>query len=299
MHKSGLVELEAVLAVARHRSFRAAARELDMSASALSNAVIALEERLGIRLFNRTTRSVGLTEAGDTFVEQVAPAVADINLAMEVVNQRRGSPKGTLRINASSGAARRILSPVIVDYLRRHPDMEVVIATDGRLVDIVAEGWDAGIRPAAVVPRDMVSVPLGDDVRFVVVGTPEYFAARDVPASPGDLARHECIRARMPSGALSSWEFWRDGKTETIDVPGRLTLDEPNVMLEAARSGFGLAYLADKNCADDLKTGRLVQVLGDWMPPAYDLCLYYPGRRHVPAGLRALVELIGQHRRRR
>ena len=145
MHRSGLVELEAVLAVARQRNFRAAADELGMSASAISNAVIGLEERLGLRLFNRTTRSVGLTEAGEQFVDRIASAVSDIHLAMDVANQQRESPKGTLRINSSAGAARRILRPLIVEYLRRHPDMEVVIATEGRLVDIIAEGWDAGI----------------------------------------------------------------------------------------------------------------------------------------------------------
>lgn len=296
MHRSGLIELEAVLAVARHRNFRAAADDLGMSASALSNAVIGLEERLGVRLFNRTTRSVSLTEAGEQFVDQVAPAVSDIRLAMDVANSRRGSPKGTLRINSSAGAARRILAPLIVEYLRRHPDMEIVIATDGRLIDIIAEGWDAGIRPEGVVPRDMVSVPLGHEIRFVVVATPDYLAASGVPVSPGDLLQHECIRARMPGGGPSPWEFSKGEEGVTIDVPGRLVLDEPNLMLDAARSGFGLGYLAHSYVAEDLAAGRLVQVLGDWMPPKYALCLYYPGRRHVPSGLRALVDLIKEAR---
>lgn len=298
MNRSGLIELEAVLAVARHRNFRAAADDLGMSASALSNAVIGLEERLGVRLFNRTTRSVGLTEAGEQFVDQVAPAVSDIRLAMDVANNRRGSPKGTLRINSPASAARRILAPLIVEYLRRHPDMEIVIATEGRLVDIVADGWDAGIRPEGIVPRDMVCVPLGYEVRFVVVATPGYLATCGVPESPGDLLQHECIRARMPGGGLSPWEFSKGGEEVTIDVPGRLSLDEPSLMLEAARGGFGLGYLAHSHVADDLATGRLVQVLGDWMPPKFGLCLYYPGRRHVPAGLRALVDLIKEVRSR-
>jgi DNA-binding transcriptional LysR family regulator len=296
MHRSGLIELEAVLAVARRRSFRAAALDLGMSTSALSNAVIGIEERLGIRLFNRTTRSVGLTEAGEHFVDQIAPAVADIRLAMDIANNRRASPKGRLRINSSVGAARRILAPLIVEFLRRHPDMEVVIATEGRLVDIVAEGWDAGIRPAEAVPRDMVSVPLGDEVRFVVVATPSDVAAYGAPATPGDLLQHECVRARMPSGSPSPWEFSHGSQDIAIDVPGRLTLDEPNLMLEAARSGFGLAYVAGKYAEDDLVSGRLVQLLPDWMPPPLGLCLYHAGRRHVPAGLRALVHLIKEQR---
>lgn len=297
MHRSALVELEAVLAVARHRNFRAAADDLDVSTSALSNAVIGLEERLGIRLFNRTTRSVALTEAGERFVEQIGPAVSDIRRAMDAVNNRRATPKGTLRINSSTGAARWILASLFVEYLRRYPDMDVVISADGRLVDIIADGWDAGIRPEGVVPRDMISEPIGHEVRFVVVASPDYLGAHGVPQAPDDLERHECIRARMPSRSVSPWEFFRNGESLTIDVSGRLTLDEPTLMLEAARAGVGLAYLADRYPAEDLKTGRLVQVLDGWMPPAYGLCLYYPGRRHVPAGLRALINLIKEQRR--
>lgn len=292
MHKSGLVELEAVLAVARHLNFRSAAAELEISPSALSNAIIGLEERLGVRLFNRTTRSVALTEAGEHFVDRVAPAFFQIRSAMEIAATRSERPSGTLRINSSVSAARLIMAPVIAEYLRRFPEMDVTITTEPRLIDIVADGADAGVRLAGAVPRDMVSVRLGPPVRFVVVGSPGYLLANGTPETPGDLLKHTCIRARMPSGTRYPWEFARAGETVTIDVPGRLTLDDPTVMLEAARAGVGLAYVADFHLSRDAATGTLVEVLSPWAFTVPGLCLYYPGRRHVPAGLKALANLI-------
>lgn len=201
MHKSGLVELEAVLAVARRQGFRPAAVELGMSATALSNAVAGLEARLGVRLFHRTTRSVSLTEAGEQFVARIAPAMAEIRGATEAAASQRQRPAGTLRINTSLGAIRMVFAPLVLEYLRRYPDMSVDIVTEGRLVDIVAEGFDAGLRPSEMVPRDMVRVPIGRDMRMAVVGTPAYFAQRPKPKSPADLAAHDCIRARLPNGA--------------------------------------------------------------------------------------------------
>ena len=296
MHRSGLIELEAVMAVARRRSFRAAARDMGMSTSALSNAVIGLEERLGVRLFNRTTRSVGLTEAGEQFVERVGPALSEIRVAIDVAGMKRFSPKGVLRINSSVGAARQALLPLVLEYLRRYPEMEVVIATDGRLVDIVADGWDAGIRTVGSVPRDMVSVPIGRAFRFIVVGSPAYLANRGVPQQPADLLQHRCIRGRMPNGDRSPWEFSRGGRSFSIEVPGQLTLDDPTLMLDAARDGVGLAYMADWYPETDLRSGRLVQVLQDHARSEPGLCLYYPGRRHVPPSLSALVEVIRELR---
>lgn len=292
MHRSGLVELEAVLAVARHLNFRAAAGELDISTSALSNAIGGLEERLGVRLFNRTTRSVALTEAGEHFVDRVAPAFFQIRSAMEIAATRSEKPKGTLRINSSVSAARAIMAPIVAEYLRRYPEMEVLIATEPRLIDIVSEGADAGVRLASAVPRDMVSVRIGPPVRFVVVGSPGYLSANGTPEAPGDLLQHECIRTRMPSGARYPWEFARAGDIVSIDVPGKLMLDDPTVMLEAARAGAGLAYVADFHIGDDLASGTLVEVLPRWALSVPGLCLYYPGRRHVPAGLKALVDLV-------
>lgn len=294
MKTSGLLELEAVLAVARHRSFRAAANEMGVSTSALSHAVAALEARIGVRLFNRTTRSVSLSEAGGLFVNAVAPALSTIRVALEQAGSFRDTPSGTLRINTSVGAARRAM-PVFIAFLQRYPDMKLDIVTEGRLVDIVVEGFDAGIRLAETVPQDMIAVPFGERLRFAVVGSPAYIAQHGVPRTPADLKAHRCIRSRMPSGAIAHWEFARRGQTLRIDGEGALTLDEPGLMLAAARAGLGLAYLTEWNAAADLAAGTLVRVLQEWTPPLDGLCLYYPGRRHVPAGLRALIEMIREH----
>ncbi len=291
MHKSGLVELEAVLAVARRGSFRAAAAELGMSTSALSNAVAGLEARVGVRLFNRTTRSVALSEAGERFVAQVAPALSQIRDAMDVADSLRTTPAGTLRINTSSGAA-RMIGPIVHEFVRRYPDMHVDIVTEGKLIDIVADGFDAGVRLADQVPRDMVSVPMGPDLGMAVVGTPGYFAARSRPKTPADLAGHACIRMRLPSGALYRWEFQKRGEATSVDVKGPLTLDDMPSTLEAVRAGLALGLLSIWHVREDIASGRLVRVLEDWTPPFAGLCLYYPSRRHAPAGLRAFVELI-------
>jgi DNA-binding transcriptional LysR family regulator len=298
MQSSGLIELDAVVAVARHRNFGAAALELGVSRSALSHAVAALEERLGVRLFNRTTRSVSPTEAGEQFVTSVAPALGDIRGAMEAANNRRTTPAGTLRINTGPRAARQIMTPIILEYLRRYPEMKVDIVTEGRLVDIVVDGFDAGVRPANRVPQDMIAIPIGPDQRFAVVGSPAYLGERGKPRTPQDLRGHRCIRSRLPGGgSIYRWEFNRHAEAIAIDVDGPLTLDEPTLMLEAVRGGAGLAYLIEWSVAADLADGRLVRVLEDWTPTFPGLCLYYPGRRHLPAGLRALVDLVQELRR--
>ncbi|MFM0345742.1 LysR family transcriptional regulator [Paraburkholderia sp. RL17-347-BIC-D] len=294
MKTSGLGELEAILAVARHRSFRAAATELGVSTSALSHSVAALEARIGVRLFNRTTRSVSLSEAGAQFVDSVAPALSTIRVAIEQAGSFRDTLSGTLRINASVGAARQAM-PLFIAFLARYPDMKLDLVTEGRLIDIVVEGFDAGIRLAETVPQDMIAVPFGAKQRFAVVGSPVYFAQHKAPRVPADLLAHRCIRTRMPSGAIYHWEFERRGETVRIDGKGALTLDEPGLMLDAARAGLGVTYLTEWNVAADLQAGTLVRVLEDWTPPLDGLCLYYPGRRHVPAGLRALIDMIREH----
>ncbi|HEY4079756.1 MAG TPA: LysR family transcriptional regulator [Burkholderiaceae bacterium] len=292
MHKSGLVELEAVLAVARHQGFRPAAVELGMSTTGLSNAVAGLEQRLGVRLFHRTTRSVSLTEAGEQFTARILPAMSEIRGAMETATSRRLRPAGTLRLNAALGAARMVFAPLVPEFLNRYPDMSLDIVTEGRLIDIVADGFDAGLRPSELVPRDMVRVPIGRDMRMAVVGTPGYFSQHRKPKSPADLAGHECIRARLPNGALSRWEFAKRGEPLNVDVPGRLVVDAPALMIDAARSGLGLAQVAQWYVSEDIEAGRLVRVLEDWTPAYPGLALYYPAGRHVPAGLRAFIDLI-------
>ena len=294
MRRSGLSELEAVLAVARHRSFRAAANEMSVSTSALSHAVAALEARIGVRLFNRTTRSVSLSEAGAQFVSSVAPALSTIHAALEQAGSFRDTPSGTLRINTSVGAANQVM-PAFIAFLQRYPEMKLDIVTEGRLIDIVVEGFDAGIRLMESVPQDMIAVPFDDRQQFAVVGSPAYFAQHKPPRAPVDLGAHRCIRSRMPSGSIYQWEFERHGETVRVDGNGALTLDEPGLMLAAARAGLGLAYLTEWRVNADLEAGTLVRVLEDWTPPLDGLCLYYPGRRHVPAGLRALTDMIREY----
>jgi DNA-binding transcriptional LysR family regulator len=294
MYKSGLVELEAVVAISRNGSFRAAAVDLDMSPTAISNAVANLEKRLGVRLFNRTTRNVALTSAGRAYVEAIAPALSDIRNAAQAVANHRRKPTGTLRLSCSLGGGRRVLMPFVFDYRRRYDEMKVEIITEGRLIDIIKDGFDAGVRLAEAVPRDMIAMPLGPHVRHVVVGTPSYFANRPRPIAPGDLMNHECIRTRFPSGALYRWEFERRGEAMRIDVPGSLTLDEPEMIAQASRAGIGLAYIGEWLVADDIAAGRLVEVLSEWTPSYPGYCLYYPGRRHMAASLRAFVDLTQQ-----
>ncbi len=292
MSKAGLLELQAVAAVAGHRSFRRAADELGLSPSALSHAVAALEQRMGVRLFNRTTRSVSLSEAGEQFLARVQPALREIGAAMEAINDFRDTPAGTLRLNASEGAARMLLTPIVFEFMRRYPDMKVDIVTEGRLVDIVADGFDAGVRSAEDVPQDMVAVPCSAPLRFVVVGAPAYFARHRKPRVPADLARHHCVRSRYASGAIYRWEFEKRGEQQAIDVDGPLTLDSHPLMIEAALQGVGLIWTNEWSVAEHLAAKRLVRVLEDWSPPYPGLCLYYPKHRHAPAGLRAFVEVV-------
>ncbi len=291
MYRPGLNDLDAVIAIARRRSFRAAALDLGMSTTALSNAVGKLEARLGVRLFNRTTRSVSLTDAGRVFVEQMGPALQDIHDAMEIVRSQQATPSGTLRINAFATAAREILSPLVLEFLRRYPQMHVDLVTEGRLVDIVAEGFDLGVRVADLVPNDMIAVSLGRPQRYAVVGSATYFEMHDRPRVPPDLLNHPCIRVRLPNGALYRWQFEKRGRTTQIDVSGPITLDEASLARIAVLEGAGLGFFLEQDVRADIDAGYLVRVLEDWTPPFAGLCLCYPGRRNPSAALKAFVGL--------
>jgi DNA-binding transcriptional LysR family regulator len=298
MRKIGIGQLEAAMAVARRRSFRAASSDLGVSPTVLSQTIAGLEARLGVRLFNRTTRSVSPTHAGEQFLAEIEPAVGTINHAVETVNSHRDKPVGSLRINSSVGAARRILSPIILEFVRRYPDMQVDLVTEDRPIDIVAEGFDAGVRQGDAVPADMIAVHLEPIQRYSVVGSPAYFKGGAAPKTPQDLLHHTCVRARNPSGSLWRWPFEQDGRIVTLDVPGRLTLDDASLMLEAALSGVGLAYLANWWIDKSVREGKLRRVLDGFIPSTAGLCLYYPSRRHQRAGLRALISLIQDVSRR-
>lgn len=291
MYRADLNDLDAVIAIARRGSFRAAALDLGMSTTALSNTVGKLESGLGVRLFNRTTRSVSLTDAGRVFVEQVGPALRDVHGALEAVRSQQTIPSGTLRINAFATAAREILSPLVLEFLRRHPQVHVDLVTEGRLVDIVAEGFDLGVRVADLVPSDMIAISLGRPQRYAVVGSPAYFATHGRPRVPPDLLNHPCIRVRLPNGALFRWQFEKDGQSAQIDVDGPITLDEASLARIAALEGVGLGFFMESDVRADIEAGRLVRALDDWTPPRSGLCLYYSGRRNPSAAFRAFIGL--------
>lgn len=290
MTRSALVDLDAILSIARLGSFRAAALELGMSTTALSNAVAKLEQRLGVRLFNRTTRSVSLTDAGRTFVERVAPAMTDIHDAMLAVQSLQETPTGTLRINAFATAAREVMEPIILPFLQRYPQVHIDLVTEGRIVDIVAAGFDLGLRPADLVPNDMIAVTLGRSRSNAVVASPEFLRTHGTPIVPTDLYRFRCIRARLPNNALFRWKFEKGGEAVQIDVQGSMTLDESSLVSIAAQNGIGLGYVMEADVRADIEAGRLVRVLQDWTPSLPPLALYYPGRKNPPAAFTAFIQ---------
>lgn len=291
MEKANLNDLKAVIAISRRGTFRGAAIELGMSTTALSHAIGKLEENLGVRLFNRTTRSVSLTEAGRLFVEQVGPALQDIHSALDIVRSQKELPSGTLRINAAAFAAREIISPLIIEFLRRYPEMNIDLVTEGKLVDIIAAGFDLGIRVAHLVPSDMIAVSLGKPQRYVVVGSPEYFKNHEKPKIPTDLFRHKCIRVRLPDGALFRWKFEKNEENVQIDVQGPITLDEASLARATILENIGLGYFMEQDVRAEIESGQLIPVLGDWMPCMSGLSLYYSGRRNQSAGLKAFLAL--------
>ncbi|WP_441242259.1 LysR family transcriptional regulator [Tardiphaga sp. 768_D3_N2_1] len=290
--KPSLGDLTAFAAIAAHRSFRKAADELGLKPSTLSHMMRVLEQNLGVRLLNRTTRSVAPTEAGERLLSRLQPVLRDLDAALQEVDDFRGRPSGTLRINSSEPGARKLMEKVVPTFLARHPDMALDLVTEGRLVDIVAEGFDAGIRLGEAVPQDMIAVRFGGEARFLPVASPAYLERRSAPRVPDDLKDHACIRLRLPSGKLYRWEFEKHGQELEIDVPGVLTLDNVELMIEAARDGLGIAYVPLHSAQRYLDSGRLVGLLDDWCPPIPGVFLYYPGHRLVPPGLRAFIDVL-------
>lgn len=289
--RSGLVELDAVVAIMRRGSFRAAAVEMDMSTTALSNAIGRLERQLGVRLFNRTTRSVSLTDAGRHFVDKIGPALQDIHDAMDIARSQQEAPSGTLRINAFPAAARQIVVPLTLQFLRLYPQVHVDLVTEGRLVDIVADGFDIGVRTADLVPSDMIAVSLGRRRRYAVVASRGYLDAHKAPRSPSDLSAHRCIRIRLPNGALFRWHFEKQGQALQIDVNGPITLDEASLARMAVLDDIGIGFFIESDVQSDIADGSLVRILEDWTPPQEPLCLYYPSRRNPSAAFTAFVDL--------
>lgn len=293
MRGSDFAELRAFAAIAERGSFRSAAAHLGMSPSALSQSLRNLEERLGVRLLNRTTRSCAPTEAGAQLLARMTPAMADLDAAIADVVARRDAPSGRLRINATRVAALHHLAPLIGPFNQRYPDILMEIILDERLVDIVADGFDAGVRLGERLDKDMVAVRLGGELRMMVVAAPAYLTRAGVPHTPRDLRGHRCLNYRWPtSGALYRWEFTRGAESLDIAVDGPLVTDEPELGVQAALDGAGIAYLFEHQVRDHIAAGRLVHLLAEWTPPFPGFYLYYPSRRQMARPLRAFIDFL-------
>jgi DNA-binding transcriptional LysR family regulator len=297
MIQPDLADLDAFTAVARARGFRAAAVSRRVSASTLSQAVRRLEDRLGVRLLNRTTRSVTLTEAGNRLLERLEPALGGVASALEAVNAFRDSPLGTLRLNVSGVVARVVLPPLLPGFLEENPGITVEVMAEDSFVDIFAAGFDAGVRFEESLEQDMIAVPMGPPMRFALVASPAYLAARGTPAHPSELAAHACVRHRFASGSMTPWEFEKDGEVLRVS-PQRAPLvsNAVDTLVAAAVDGTGLMFTFPGFVMEELADGRLVEVLGDWSQAFPGPSLYYPGRRHVPGPLRAFVEFLRRRR---
>ncbi|PSJ43393.1 LysR family transcriptional regulator [Allosphingosinicella deserti] len=292
MKRGGLDDLAAFAAVAKARSFTRAAATLGLSPSALSHAMRALEARLGVRLLARTTRSVAPTAAGERLLRSLDPALAEVARGLAALDDWRGAPSGAVRLTTFGYAARTILSPRLPAFLIEHPDVSVEVIVDDRLVDLVAGGFDAGIRLGETVDLDMVAVPVGPEFRTVVVGTPDYFRRHPPPRHPGELEAHLCVNYRLVGGGgLLPWEFERDGTELRLRVAGQLIVNDENLAGAAVRAGVGLGYMMAHDVADEIADGRLIQVLADWCPLYPGCHLYYPSRQVTPA-LRALIDAL-------
>jgi DNA-binding transcriptional LysR family regulator len=292
MPRPSLNDLTAFMVVATHRSFRRAADELGAAPSTLSHTMRALETRMGMRLLNRTTRSVSLTEAGLQLLARLQPALASLDEALESVAGFRGEAAGVVRINAPRVAAALIVRDVLPLLSQRHPGVTVDIVVDGELIDIVAGGFDAGVRLVESIPRDMIAVPLTRPLRFMCVASPAYLDRAGVPTTPDDLRGHRCIGHRLPSGRLYRWEFEREGQVITIETTGSIILDDEDLMIDAAIEGLGVAYVAEPAAAAALAAGRVREVLSPWLGATEVVAVYYPGRRTPPLALRAFLDVV-------
>jgi DNA-binding transcriptional LysR family regulator len=293
MPRQNVNDLLAFLAVAKEGSFTRAAAKLGVSQSALSHTIRGLEERLGLRLLTRTTRSVSPTEAGERLLHTVGPRFEEIEAELEALSELREKPAGTIRITAIDYAADTILWPKLAKLLREYPDIKVEIIIDYGLTDIVAQRYDAGVRLGEQVAKDMIAVRIGPDMRMAVVGAPSYFAKRSPPTTPQELLSHSCINLRLPThGGLYAWEFEKGDHELRVRVEGQLVFNGTAQMLNAALAGFGLAYVPQDVAQPHLARGRLKRVLEDWCPPFSGYHLYYPSRRQPTPAFALLVDAL-------
>ena len=296
MKKPSLDDLEVFTAVARTRSFRKAAAERGVTGPAISQAIRNLEGVLGVRLLNRTTRSVSPTEAGEQLLQRLRPVFAEIAGALEGVDTFKQKPAGSVRINAPPPAVEFMLAPLIGPFLTAYPDISLEIINESAIVDIVEGGFDAGVRFGEELARDMIAVPLGPQLRYMVVGAPAYLERQGAPREPSDLLHHQCLRLRFPNGRIFAWDFEKAGRGVTIMPEGRLVLNDPRHLVRAAIFGLGLARVLDDYARKPLAAGELVEVLGDWCPRIPSWFLYYPSRRQLPPAMRAFLDFIARHR---
>ena len=288
--RSLLPDLELFAAIARHGSFRQAATERKVSTSMASQGMRKLEDRLGVVLLRRTTRSVAPTAAGAELLASLEPGLRQIQDAVERINLHRGSPIGALRINAPAPIAQFLLAPLAARFTREHPDVSLEIVAEAAKQDIVLEGYDAGVRFGKDVPQDMVAVRIGQAPRYAIVASPDYLERMGEPRTPRELARHECIRRRFPSGSLQAWEFQR--RTAAVEVPvGRIVVNDAQIAVNAAVAGGGVAFVHEKYVERELAAGELVRLLEAWSPGIGVPYLYYPRQRYLSAALRAFVDL--------
>jgi DNA-binding transcriptional LysR family regulator len=293
MRRQNVNDLLAFLAVAKEKSFTKAAAQLGVSQSALSHTVRALEERLGVRLLTRTTRSVAPTEAGERLIRSVGPHFDQIDVGIAALSELREKPAGTIRITSGEHAAYAVLWPALADLLERYPDIHVEIVVDYGLTDIVADRYDAGVRLGEQVAKDMIAVRIGPDFRMAVVGAPTYFEKHSPPREPHDLTAHTCINLRLPTyGGLYAWEFEKRGRELKVRVDGQLVFNCIALRIQAALAGYGLAYLPEDQVEAYLADGRLIRVLDDWCEPFSGYHLYYPSRRQPTPAFALLVDAL-------
>ena len=292
MRKIGFAEMNAFVAIAERSSFAKAAIHLGISRSALSETIRGLEEKLGVRLLNRTTRSVALTEVGERLLAELRPALDSFEAAVESVNVFRDKPGGHLRLTVPRPAAKTVIEPILSKFLNTYPAISLEIVTDSALTDIVRDRFDAGIRPGHRVGRDMIALRIGEDARPTVVASPDYLRRHSIPKVPADLQSHNCIRLRFASGAMQPWVFEKRGKSMEVVVKGSLIVSDGDLSIRAALDGVGIARLPQSAIGTHIAKKRLVALLEDWTPRSVGFYLYYPSRRQIPAALKAFIDFI-------
>ena len=294
MRRTPYGEFTAFMAVAEQRNFTRAAKHIGISTATLSQTIRALEERLGVRLLNRTTRSVAPTEAGERLLTRLKPVLDDYEAAIDSVNEFRDKPAGLVRLTIAPPAAQSVIAPKLTKFMAQYPDIRLEISVDSAMVDLVSQQFDAGIRDEQRLDRDMIAVRVGQEVRSVVVASPDYLARHARPKIPQDLQEHNCIRIRLSSGALLPWRFQKGGKGFEVPVSGSLIVNDVSVMRPALLDGAGIAYVPQGYVAAAIAANQLVPMLEEWTPRESHLSLYYPSRRQMPAALRAVIDFFRQ-----